>query len=426
MFSSLIHATTFNLSCLVIFLTIVRIYSSYISVVPHYASSDFLPMPVTIRSQARKLQNTLHHECSITSSLGSSVSRPKQSNTTLAVSPFIPTTTTSSTIDPSSTSLCDHVNVINPNRSIGISSLEFETTTTISKFQTSNPSRIDNFDPGICHNSSFLKSVIMEEACEESDKPSSTMVDKSDLNHLFAALTTHLTLQTDRLHARFQQVTENHDDFKIEVRQELDALRALIQHNQTVSQVPWHPVSMPSIKIQGYQPVSSSGVQSAIPVAPAGASPHQSNVESHSSSLMTSDIQSQMLLMLTESFSKLSTALTEKSSDFKADWPKFSGDSRKFRAWYLAIMSQLSLAPWLELYDSTINDVIPTMSNSILNGKLYSKLILALEGTALQNTVSRKHLRANGLLLLQDLVQTYKPRNVPEVIAAKTDRGVLE
>jgi len=38
----------------------------------------------------------------------------------------------------------------------------------------------------------------------------------------------------------------------------------------------------------------------------------------------------------------------------------------------------------------------------------------------LQNVVSHTHLRANGILLLQDLVQTYKPKHVPEVIAAKT------
>jgi hypothetical protein len=33
--------------------------------------------------------------------------------------------------------------------------------------------------------------------------------------------------------------------------------------------------------------------------------------------------------MLTESFSKLSTVLSEKS-DTKSDWPKFSGDGKKF------------------------------------------------------------------------------------------------
>jgi len=84
-------------------------------------------------------------------------------------------------------------------------------------------------------------------------------------------------------------------------------------------------------------------------------------------------------------------------------------------------MAQLSLPPWVELYyDATTNDIVDTTSNSNLNGKLYSKLLLALDGNALKNIVSRKHLRANGLLLLRELVQTYRPRNVPEVIAFKT------
>jgi hypothetical protein len=39
---------------------------------------------------------------------------------------------------------------------------------------------------------------------------------------------------------------------------------------------------------------------------------------------------------------------------------------------------------------------------------------------AFQNIVNCEHLRADGLALLQDLVQTYRPQNVPEVIAAKT------
>jgi len=45
---------------------------------------------------------------------------------------------------------------------------------------------------------------------------------------------------------------------------------------------------------------------------------------------------------------------------------------------------------------------------------------LALDGPVYQHFVSRKHLQANGILLLQELVQTYKPKNVPEIIAAKT------
>jgi hypothetical protein len=83
-------------------------------------------------------------------------------------------------------------------------------------------------------------------------------------------------------------------------------------------------------------------------------------------------------------------------------------------------MAHISLPPWSALYDPIRNDVVQTTSNALLNGKLYSKVLLALDGTAYQNFVTWKHLRADGIKLLQELVQTYKPCNVPEVIAAKT------
>jgi hypothetical protein len=80
------------------------------------------------------------------------------------------------------------------------------------------------------------------------------------------------------------------------------------------------------------------------------------------------------------------------------------------------------LPPWQELYDLVKHDVVSTTSNASLNGKLYAKLLLSLEGIASQNIISRTHLRANGVLLLRELVQTYCPNNVPEVIAAKTSQ----
>jgi hypothetical protein len=83
-------------------------------------------------------------------------------------------------------------------------------------------------------------------------------------------------------------------------------------------------------------------------------------------------------------------------------------------------MAQLSLPPWQELYNSTLNDTVQVTSNTVLNGKLYAKLLVSLEGPALQSIVSHKYLWANGLLLLHELTQTYKHKNVPEVIAAKT------
>jgi hypothetical protein len=58
----------------------------------------------------------------------------------------------------------------------------------------------------------------------------------------------------------------------------------------------------------------------------------------------TVDLQTQMMLMLTDSFLKLSSVLVDKNTDTKADWVKFGVDQRKFRAWYMSITAQLSLS----------------------------------------------------------------------------------
>jgi hypothetical protein len=87
---------------------------------------------------------------------------------------------------------------------------------------------------------------------------------------------------------------------------------------------------------------------------------------------------------------------------------------------YLAFMVQISIAPWKDLYDETTNDIVQSTGNTTLNGKFYAKIMAALEGQALQNMVSRKHIHGNGLLLVREWQQMYKQNNVPEVIAAKT------
>jgi hypothetical protein len=113
--------------------------------------------------------------------------------------------------------------------------------------------------------------------------------------------------------------------------------------------------------------------------------------------------------MLTDSFFKLYSVILDKNTDTKSDWPKFSGDTKKFRAWYMSILAQLSLPSWKELYDSSTNDIVVSTSNDTLNGKLYSKLLLSLDGQPLQDVITRTHLRANGFTLLRELSQTYKP-----------------
>jgi hypothetical protein len=102
-----------------------------------------------------------------------------------------------------------------------------------------------------------------------------------------------------------------------------------------------------------------------------GSPPALFSSTSSSSVPATNDLQAQMMYMMAESFSKLSTVLAENRQESKVDWPKFSGDSKKFRDWYLAVMTQVSLPPWSTLYDPTRNDIISTTTNNTLNGKLY-------------------------------------------------------
>jgi len=251
----------------------------------------------------------------------------------------------------------------------------------------------------------------MELDCDEKAMGSTPPSDLLDITKLLQTMTVQLTSQNTKLSHDFHQVMQTNEVFKQEVRLEMDELRSMILELKQES---------------SSSQVHISTMQDQVSIS--------NNTQSHGSSAPTlTDPQTQMMLLFVESFSKFSTVLTDNKEtlaklstaltdkpDSKAKWPKFSGDQKKFRAWYLAIMAQISLSPWVELYEPVENDILQTTSNSTLNGKLYSKLLLALEGNALKNVVSRKHLRANGLLLLQELVQTYRPKNVPEVIAFKT------
>jgi hypothetical protein len=184
-----------------------------------------------------------------------------------------------------------------------------------------------------------------------------------------------------------QQVHQDNQDFRQNVSAEVDALQNLITQKTSSPSLPSRDVITP---VSSPSPVLSSSTSPPVPTPlSTGASTSSENFQVH------------MMTLLNETFSNLSTALADnKSTDVKTDWPKFSGDSKKFRAWHLAIMAQMSLFPWQELYDPVSNDIVQTTSNTTLNGKLYAKLLVSLEGQALQSIVSRKHLHANGVLLL--------------------------
>jgi len=197
-----------------------------VSVVPRYVPSTSSTMPVTTRSQAQHLQS-INHGHSISSSSGSSLSFPFP--LTLNTFSTMPTcnssTASSSTLTTSTIKLLDQDSGEVNNRSIASMDFEFEKSSSVSKFQTLAVSNDINFDLGIRHNSSISNNnTTMEADCEDSKTMSSPTHDIQDMNKLFEALSNHLTVQTTRLHDHFQQVLEMHDDFKLEVRQELDAL----------------------------------------------------------------------------------------------------------------------------------------------------------------------------------------------------------
>jgi hypothetical protein len=382
-------------------------------------------MPVITRSQSRKLIVTPAEPSVSSTNLTTSlcgISNQLSDSTT--VSPF---QLLSSTEDPSSPGTANVV--LSPSSDFFSSDpSSFLLVSNYLEISNSNKSSFENlYSPqssALSHNSSMSNFSKMEHDCDEKAMGSTPPSDLLDITKLLQTMTVQLTSQNTKLSHDFHQVMQTNEVFKQEVRLEMDELRSMILELKQES-------SSSQVHISTMQDqVSPSPVPTCLPCG------ISNNTQSHGSSAPTStNPQTQMMLLCAESFSKFSTVLTDNQEslaklstaltdkpDSKAECPKFSGDQKKFRAWYLAIMAQISLSPWVELYDPVKNDILQTTSNSILNGKLYSKLLLALEGNALKYVVSRKHLHANGLLLLQELVQTYRPKNVPEVIAFKTSQ----
>jgi hypothetical protein len=279
-------------------------------------------------------------------------------------------------------------------------------------FQISNSSEISNyyFDFPTCplsHNFRVSNIHPMEADCKDSTSANMASAENVDITKLFAALSSQMTAQNYSIQEHikrndlkittdFQRVIQANEDFKNDVCSELEDIRRLLtQHQVTTNSTP--KITSAPVTSSTTNPVISDSAS----VSSDSSSTTTSNALQFSSKSPTNDVQTQMMMMPMETFSKLSTVLVDKTSDTKSDWPKFSGDSKNFRAWYLAIMAQFSLPPWQELYDPTSNDVVSATSNATLNGKLYAKLLVSLEGSVLHSIVSRKHIRANSLLLLQ-------------------------
>jgi len=269
-----------------------------------------------------------------------------------------------------------------------------------SKFRNFEISNNVLFDPGIvpedCHISFGSKTPTMEADCQD-DNATLAPVPKTetspDLNQFLSVITSHITDATTKMTSDFnkvlsansifkQEIMDANTDFKQGIRTELAELRDLLHQQQRVLHS--LPITSNLTVPQVAQAVPSSSVSSSQPVNISVVTPSNLGL-ALSVGASSSD---QVLLLLTDSFSKMANALTEKQSDSKAEWPKFSGDVTRFRLWHLAILTQLSITPWRELYDHSRNNIVESTTNTNLNEKLYSKLILSLEGTALQHVVS--------------------------------------
>ncbi len=377
-------------------------------------------MPVVTRSRMKILSTSIHEVENKLSSSNISINEISRS-----IHEHTSSNTSSSALDkPSSTDLSSSITVYPSHSSLQVIDLVQGGSTPIevSKFRISKISNCSDNCLEDCHNFSNSSPFTMESDCEDKKQAHSSTCNGPDITQLFASLSAQMTFQTnslqDKLSTEFTEVVQAHDKFKQEVRTELDELRALIAQQSSVVR---------SSVVQNISPPLDAGSSPSLVLPTATASPIGLSTSSLLDSSSTSnslpsgmDIQTQMLTMLTESFSKLSSVILDKNTDSKSDWPKFSGDPKKFRAWYMSILAQLSLPSWKELYDSSTNDIVVSTMNDTLNGKLYSKLLLSLEGQPLQDVITRSHLCANGIELLRELSQTYKPKNVPEVIAAKT------
>jgi hypothetical protein len=300
------------------------------TLLPYYELSSITFMPVTTRSRAKLLKAIIAKE----------VLKPISSNSSILST----STTTTSITTPFAlqTTPNEHLQLVGSSRTpppnkqhddtLVLSSSSFESHNfEISKFQTPPaPSHITSTVVP-CHNFLISKNTTMEADCKDSTSLTFTSSSNKDpmdmIQQLFLALSPQIDHQNKNMLHDFHQVVQDNKNFKQEVREELDKIRQIL-HQQKVSSTSLtsSPLPVPPVNGNSRWPTNNHWESS----FPQGLS---SGVSS------TPDMQTQMMYMLTESFSKLSSALSEKSHDTKSDWPKFNGDIKKFRPWYLAIIA---------------------------------------------------------------------------------------
>jgi hypothetical protein len=201
--------------------------------------------------------------------------------------------------------------------------LNFEISTCL-PCQTAESHQFQNFLGRVssppCHNIQISKVCKMEVDCNETDGGVSSP-SMQDLTTLLNSWSSQILSQNAQLLNDIHHVVATTASFKQEIRSKLDDLRALVDELKASSLTSSSPVHSSQHQVSSVQVTSTPD-------------PVVSTVQSMGTHL---DQQSQMMQLFAASVAKLLTALSKKSES-KSDWPKFSGDYKKFRAWHLSIL----------------------------------------------------------------------------------------
>jgi hypothetical protein len=372
MCSAVLYAHVFSVFHLTILLYFITIPATSVSsccvVISSISNYSFVTMPVRTRSMTRRelqpgsVPSDVRPTCPDTASLALNVS-----SSPIAIH-----------LDVEPPDLIDQCH-------LSVSSSEHESSSSLScgdSVSLSSNNQFENFEFEISklstvpschfprHNLELSQFSTMEADCKDINNSSANdeafqRQQETIMNMLGAISSQMMTnlqnlqdqmLKTDeKLMKELQLMSQENENFKREVRAELVSSSSQRSSSCTPLSAVTAPVGSPAVVI----PSSSSHLSSPASVVP-------------SNSCSVTDFQTQLLTMLNDTFCKLSTTIGETKSESKSEWPKFSGDLKKFRTWYMSIMAQISLPPWRELYDCNTNDVVTSTTNELLNGKLYS------------------------------------------------------
>jgi len=155
---------------------------------------------------------------------------------------------------------------------------------------------------------------MMEEDCKEPVDNLKVPRDEVNIGQLFTNLSNHITTQVTSIQDQivqnkvemsheFQRIVQENEAFKGDIRAELDGFRQLLIQHQLSSQ----PVLVPTPQTTLPSPL--------LVVSPSVPDPQVSSQSTVVAPEVASDCQTQMMKMLTDSFSKLSTVLSEKKED---------------------------------------------------------------------------------------------------------------